>query len=468
MRLKNLLYFSSFLASALVTTSSIAQSVSALHFFAKSIEGEPPGLLLSGTTLYGETLDGGSGNGSLFSLDVNSGNFQTLYSFVPGDGSNPQGSMGMAGNILYGTTFLGSSNNAGIAFSFDVSNSNFTRLFVFNDHQNGIVLASNELYGTAAFGSHGANGIVFAMDTNGNNFSVIHAFSSTDGVQPYIAPIVSGNTIYGEADYEGPTNSSGTIFSLDVSGSNYAILHAFGPGAVTESGFYTNSDGFGASGRLLRQGTRLVSATENGGVNGNGTIFSVDIISSNFNLLHTFSTLAGAKNTNLDGAVPKCNLVMDGALLLGTTSGGGANGNGTIFCILGSNFFTLYNFSAFINGSVTNAEGAAPEGTLIIAGNKLIGTTTKGGLYGNGTVFSMPLPTVVASNIVLNADSSVSITFTGIPNMPYWVVASTNLTPVVDWPIIGTNIIGMNGVSQFKDTNTSNVPVRFYRAMMPF
>jgi uncharacterized repeat protein (TIGR03803 family) len=70
--------------------------------------------------------------------------------------------------------------------------------------------------------------------------------------------------------------------------------------------------------------------------------------------------------------------------LYGTTSNGGAHGNGTVFKIARSGRETvLYNFTG-------GADGGGPRlGSLIEVRGTLFGSTEFGGINGNGTVFGV-------------------------------------------------------------------------------
>jgi uncharacterized repeat protein (TIGR03803 family) len=95
------------------------------------------------------------------------------------------------------------------------------------------------------------------------------------------------------------------------------------------------------------------------------------------NLIHSF---AGGTT---DGASPHGSLVISGCTLYGMTSSGGANDLGTIFKVDvdGTGFEILRSFAG------GDSDGASPDGSLILSGNTLYGTTTKGGPSGLGIVF---------------------------------------------------------------------------------
>lgn len=100
----------------------------------------------------------------------------------------------------------------------------------------------------------------------------------------------------------------------------------------------------------------------------------------------TFTTLVSFNGS--DGANPSASLILarDGNFY-GTTENGGSNGSGTVFKISPSGVFTtVYSFCA-----QTNCEdGRLPESAVVqgIDGN-FYGTTTLGGANGQGTVFQL-------------------------------------------------------------------------------
>ena len=95
-------------------------------------------------------------------------------------------------------------------------------------------------------------------------------------------------------------------------------------------------------------------------------------------LLYSFGGASG------DGHYPDASLINVNGTLYGTTLGGGANGDGTVFAITTSGSETvLYSFKG---GS---GDGENPYASLINVDGKLYGTTTEGGANGGGTVFAI-------------------------------------------------------------------------------
>ena len=73
------------------------------------------------------------------------------------------------------------------------------------------------------------------INTNGRGFSVLHTFTAldaatqttnNDGANPLAGLIISGNTLYGTAQYGG-TNANGTVFKVSTNGNAFVNLYNF-------------------------------------------------------------------------------------------------------------------------------------------------------------------------------------------------------------------------------------------------
>src|ERR1051326_5729443 len=113
---------------------------------------------------------------------------------------------------------------------------------------------------------------------------------------------------------------------------------------------------------------------------------SIEASASSFNVLYRFCQ--EGKFLCTDGKNPAANVIMDAAgNLYGTTSAGGATGNGVIFELIregkGHQYKVLHSFDG-------NGEGGVPVTQLIMdtAGN-LYGTATAGGSNFGGTAFEL-------------------------------------------------------------------------------
>ena len=135
-------------------------------------------LILSGNTLYGVVEVGGSsGNGTVFAISAAGTGFTNLHNFnSSSDGANPWTGLVLSGNTLYGTALYGGSSGNGTVFALNTDGTGFTNLHNFstisgpngtnNDGANPygpLILSGNTLYGTASQGGSSAHGTVFSI-----------------------------------------------------------------------------------------------------------------------------------------------------------------------------------------------------------------------------------------------------------------------------------------------------------------
>jgi uncharacterized repeat protein (TIGR03803 family) len=226
----------------------------------------------------------------------------------------------------------------------------------------------------------GAGSLAHSRGCRAAGFSTLYSFGNqaNGGACPYGSLTLSGSSLYGVSE-RGGSAGQGTIFSINTDGSGYQVLHSFGG---------TSADGANPYGCLALAGTALYGMTAQGGLYGNGTIFSINTDGSGYQVLHSF---AGPPN---DGANPYGCLTLVGSTLYGMTAQGGSavlwGGSyanlGTVFGIAtdGTGYKVLYNF-----GTATSKDGGKPYGSLTAAGSALYGMTSLGGSFGQGTIFSI-------------------------------------------------------------------------------
>ena len=149
--------------------------------------------------------------------------------------------------------------------------------------------------------------------------------------------------------------------------------------------FAGGSDGAYPSAALTYVGGALYGTTSKGGAGGDGTVFKVTA-SGTESVLYSF---AGGS----DGAGPVANLTNVGGALYGTTTyGGGEINHGTVFRITTSGTETvLHRFGFPSDGAFNPSDGAYPDGNLTDVGGVLYGTTHEGGRPrgGDGAVFKI-------------------------------------------------------------------------------
>ena len=446
---------------------------------------QPTGGLVQATNgdLYGTTSGGGAntscgsgGCGTVFKITLG-GALTTLYNFCAlancSDGDSPSAGLLQATNgDLYGATrgiiagFQGA--NPGTIFKI-TQNGTLTTLHNFCSLANcadgaeptgGLVQATNgDLYGTTYVGWFNF-GTVFKITPSGT-LTTLHSFCSqkfcTDGEGPWagLAEAANGDfygtTLYGGA-YGG---SSGTVFKITPTGA-LTTLYSFCEFAGCQDG----DELF--AGLLQPVAGDLYGTTQGGGDYSSGTIFKITP-SGTLTTLYSFCELAGCP----DGAGPGALIDANGDLY-GTTSGGGANGHGTIFKITPSGTLTtLHSFCALANC----ADGQGPVGRLVQDTNgDLYGTTAAGGANGNyGTVFRLSeglkpfVETQTASGNVgaavkilgNNLTGATSVSFNGT-GASFKVVSKFEITTTV--PVGATT--GTVQVVTPSGTLSSNVPFR--------
>jgi uncharacterized repeat protein (TIGR03803 family) len=446
------------------------------------------GLVLARGVLCGTTLNGGvQGAGTAFYVSLGGTNFNAFHSFTNApDAGNPQGALVGSGANLFGTTIAGGNSGVGTLFLAQTNGSiSIVRSFSAVSADNAtnsrgaspsasLALSGDTLFGITAAGGAAANGTAYSLTTNGSTFAVVHDFSAldsntgtnADGALPSGGLILAGGTLFGTTS-AGGAGGAGVVFALNTNGSGFNALHSFAPLDPLAA---TNADGaFPFAGLVLSSG-RLYGTTIAGGANGKGVIFSVGTNGLGFAVLHHFSATDSLTGTNSDGASPCTALASLGGYLYGTTAAGGAGADGTVFSLStnGSQFLTLYAFSAVDQASGTNRDGALPVAGLWPLGNSLYGTAFSGGPGAAGTVFCVTLssPPAVITNIVHSSNGSVTVSFLGAPNSTNVVQTTASLTPPVSWHDASTNVADAGGAWQFTETNSTN-PTRFYRSYAP-
>ncbi len=142
------------------------------------IDGANPcgSLILLQNKLYGMTLKGGIyGSGVVFLIDTNGTRYKILHGFNVTNGSNPYGSLIFSNGLLYGMTSVGGNGCAscgvlGVIFSIDTNGARYNDLLTFNsangeNPEGSLVILGNSLYGMTQNGGVNDAGVVFSYNT---------------------------------------------------------------------------------------------------------------------------------------------------------------------------------------------------------------------------------------------------------------------------------------------------------------
>lgn len=359
-----------------------------LHSFAANDGAAPRAGLIEATAgqLFGTASFGGTNAlGVIFRMNSDGSAFVVLHHFNGADGEAPASNLIRASDgLLYGTASKGGANRLGTIFRINPNGTGFQVLFQFGTSANdphtplaGLIESSDGvLYGTGSAGALEGLGAVFKIKASGNGYSILHTFSATDGDgQSPATSLVDGNDgfLYGTTP-AGGLWSLGCVFKVPKTGLGYSIIHDFGASDAQAplAGLILARDGF-------LYGTAFAGAGRF-----SGGVFKISKDGLSYTLLRSFGGSA-------DGRNPAASLLQgsDGDLYGTTSSGGSLSGNatdgGTVFKLntAGIDYAILRSFSR------TGGDGQSPGGLISATDGFLYGTTSSGGAFGNGSIFRL-------------------------------------------------------------------------------
>ncbi len=343
--------------------------------------------------LYGTTYSGGLGFGTVFELSPTAGGWTqtTLYSFCPVagcvDGQNPSFAylwLDGDGN-LYGTASGGGTNGYGVVFELSNSGGTWTESILHNfanapdgaNPGNGLIMdAAGNLYGmTFAGGTGNGHGCIFELSPSGSTWTekVIYDINSTHSgltLDP------TGKIIYG--------TTYTTVFELKQNVSGVwvpTVLFTFNPANAATQG----SNPVGTP--VLDSAGNIYGTTLTGGANNAGVVFKLSPAQTGPWVETVLFSFGGNAQYGPNGATPFAGVVLDSSgNIYGTTQAGGLKGAGTVYELVApTNGKGAYKEHVIFNFNGTN--GAAPKSSLTIIGGYIYGTTYGGGANAQGTVF---------------------------------------------------------------------------------
>lgn len=343
-----------------------------MHSFSAASDGGFPktGITAGSDGFYYGVTEFGAGNGfgSIYRISQ-TGVFTKLHDLnYTENGSNPVAPLiELTDGSFAGCAVSGGGNNFGTVFNY--SDEGVAKIHDFSLPLEGAVpvgllFSGSEYYGITSLGGEYNNGVFYTADLAGNREKLHDFQGQTEGQDPNGDLVENNGSFFGTAKFGG-ANSSGTAFAISSAG-EFTLLHAFEGG---------NNGEFPYSGLCLHDDGFLYGTTISGGSFGDGILFRLDE-EGNFEKLHDFFGF-------FEGGSPESRLVSHNGKLYGLTSEGGMSAAGTLieYDPALSSLTVLHHFD-FIN------HGATPRGEpLLHTDGKLYGTTTEGGANGDGTLF---------------------------------------------------------------------------------
>ncbi len=356
---------------------------------------------LLGTTAEG----GGSGQGSLFSLNTATSELTTLLDFtgaagaVPGSRPTAALRAGEAG-IWWGTTSAGGAGGFGTIFRYSVAGGGFSSVAQFTGAAGAVpgrfpkvALApdgAGSFWGTTNAGGANNYGTIFKINSNTLVFSSLVQFTGVDGLMsgstPYGALVMDQAGSFRGVTTDGGSSRLGTIYTINATTGAFQSVLNF---VKTQGATAASNPG---TGLIAGPDGLLWGTSENGGEANAGTLFTVNSVTGATSNVLIFTGIAGA----VPGANPAAELLSDKlGNMWGTTAAGGVSNFGIVFKINAETkvFTLIFEF--------TGPNGRNPSGRLVLDESGVLwGTTSEGGSEQGGTIFKINPVTGVLTTMV--------------------------------------------------------------------
>jgi uncharacterized repeat protein (TIGR01451 family) len=271
-------------------------------------------LLLVNNIFYGMTSAGGNfSKGVIFSWNPATNIYSRLFDFSGINGNKPFGSLTLFNGKLYGMTNLGGvvNGNSGIIFEFDPVTTNYLAKHEFNGPEglnpNGsLTIYNNKLYGMTRSGGSSSVGALFEFDPATSVFTKKIDFTSVNSTPLGDLTVLNGK-LFGLTS--GGTTSKGTAFRWDP------VSNVIQIAPLNENTGYTPQGTFSIF------NDKLYGMTFNGG-KGGGTILEMDPLTGDLNKRIDFQEGADGLFPQA-GPLQFFNGKLYGAAITGGSSGGG-------------------------------------------------------------------------------------------------------------------------------------------------
>ncbi|MEI6817345.1 MAG: choice-of-anchor tandem repeat GloVer-containing protein [Bacteroidota bacterium] len=289
--------------------------------------------------IFGLTLGNGMCNGRIYNYNILTDSMIVQNFPIESTSSLIQGS---DGNLYYsGAAIVDVDNNI---YKYNISTNSLVNLHHWdtsvislgNGPRGALLEASNgKFYGGTSERGLFDYGVIYCYDNTTNTYSVVHNFDSINGKINCGALIQASNGLLYGNTLEGGTYNSGVIYSFDITSNTYNVLYHFQNSSPSEDMIQANN------GKLY--------GTASGGSLGYGVIYSFDITSNTYSVIYNFDSISGGS--------PVGHLLQasDGKLYGKTSMGGDSAYYGVIYSydINTNSYSVIHNFD-WSNGNWPN------------------------------------------------------------------------------------------------------------------
>jgi uncharacterized repeat protein (TIGR03803 family) len=241
-----------------------------------------------------------------------------------------------------------------------------------------------KLYGLTFDGGTDDGGVIYSMNLDGSGYAILHSFDLDDDPTPGLA--LANGVLYGTTE-QGGADDMGMIYSIKTDGSDFIALYSFpaGPwGNLYPSPVIASGDTL--YGQLMHDPSIIPPPRDPAipGPSDWGVVYSITTAGTGFTVLTNF---VGSPD---DGEDPVGKLLLEDGALYGATMYGGTYyvDAGTLYSlpVAGGAHAILHNFSG--------NDGFGPMGALVSDGSRLYGMTSTAtysyyGYGGAGSVFAI-------------------------------------------------------------------------------
>ncbi|RYE17763.1 MAG: T9SS type A sorting domain-containing protein, partial [Sphingobacteriales bacterium] len=356
--------------------------------------------------MYGAMQFGGPDNGVIFEWDPATNIYVIKYSLQSGGPGNFTGPFTVAGNVLYATPNQGPDQfGNGCIVEFNPATNALTvkQSFVAATgagSYGGLTLYNGKYYGTNTTGGADSRGAYFEWDPASNIISNRKYATAATGEQPASTPVFVNGKLYA-------TTYTSSMVEWDVAANTLTKAFTFG-----------ESKGQRIETRVIYYNGKVYGVTSLGGNNNKGVLFSKDVNTGVYSILHHFNKTGFSFPTHSQ-------LHINNGIIYGATDAS-VSASGVIYQynINTGTYTERYN--------LTTAGGFNIKGTWILANNKYYGIATSGGASFGGTVFSWDPVTNVFTNLSNLSGYAMGGGFTEVGGFLYTpITISSNGNPAV-------------------------------------